>query len=324
VRYLIASLVIGTLYAYLTYRSQARRLVFIGLSIVVPIVANWARAYMIVMIGHLSGNKLAVGVDHLIYGWLFFGIVILLMFWIGAHWRDDGVATETSGAVARMSGQAASPGELLLVAVMAGIVTAVWPLGSQMIERSNAASTPALPAIGAVGAWHSAAGGLTTWRPQFQNPSSELHETFSRDNTAIGLYVGYYRNQNSSRKLVSSDNALVKSDGRAWTRVGSGTRPIVVYGHPVDAATTELRGPAGKRLVVRRWYWIDGRLTASDARAKGYIALSQLMGRGDDAAVVMVYAAMDRPGEADAALDTFIRDAGPAIEAMLTMTRDRR
>jgi len=39
----------------------------------VPIIANWLRAYMIVMIGHLSGNKLAVGVDHLIYGWLFFG-----------------------------------------------------------------------------------------------------------------------------------------------------------------------------------------------------------------------------------------------------------
>ena len=80
VRYLIASLVIGTLFAYLTYRSWVRRLTFIGFSIAVPIVANWARAYIIVMIGHLSGNKLAVGVDHLIYGWLFFGLVILIMF----------------------------------------------------------------------------------------------------------------------------------------------------------------------------------------------------------------------------------------------------
>ena len=36
VRYLIASLVIGTLYAYLTYRSTSRRLVFVGFSIRVP------------------------------------------------------------------------------------------------------------------------------------------------------------------------------------------------------------------------------------------------------------------------------------------------
>ena len=41
------------------------------LSIVVPIVANGGRAYMIVMIGHLSGMKLAVGADHLVYGWVF-------------------------------------------------------------------------------------------------------------------------------------------------------------------------------------------------------------------------------------------------------------
>jgi exosortase A len=89
VRYLIASVTVGTLFAYLTYHSLARRLTFVAISILVPIVANWGRAYMIVMLGHLSGNKLAVGVDHLIYGWVFFGIVIMAMFWIGARWRED-------------------------------------------------------------------------------------------------------------------------------------------------------------------------------------------------------------------------------------------
>ena len=29
-----------------------------------PIVANWVRAYMIIMLGHLSNNRLAVGADH--------------------------------------------------------------------------------------------------------------------------------------------------------------------------------------------------------------------------------------------------------------------
>ncbi len=44
---------------------------------------------MIVMIGHLSDNRLAVGVDHLIYGWVFFGVVMLLLFWIGSFWQED-------------------------------------------------------------------------------------------------------------------------------------------------------------------------------------------------------------------------------------------
>ena len=59
VRYLIASLMVGALFAYLNYRSMRRRWLFMGVALVVPIVANWVRAYLIVMIGHLSNNKLA-------------------------------------------------------------------------------------------------------------------------------------------------------------------------------------------------------------------------------------------------------------------------
>ncbi len=90
VRYLIASLVVGTLFAYLNYTAMWRRLVFVGVSIVVPIVANWIRAYMIVMLGYLSNNRIATGVDHIIYGWLFFGMVMLIMFMIGARWQATG------------------------------------------------------------------------------------------------------------------------------------------------------------------------------------------------------------------------------------------
>ena len=72
------------------------------------------------------------------------------------------------------------------------------------------------------------------------------------------------------------------------------------------------------------WYWIDGRLTASDARAKAYAALSRLTGRGDDSAVVVVYARKEQPGEAEAALNAFIGDAGPGIASALAKARDQR
>ena len=325
VRYLIASLVIGTLYAYLTYRSMFRRLVFIGFAILVPVLANWARAYMIVMIGHLSGNKLAVGVDHLIYGWLFFGIVILLMFWIGARWRDDSApALGPEPSFSWTAGTAASPGEFLLVAVMVTITAMVWPLGSRLIERSDAASLPALSAPAAIGGWRAEDAALTTWRPQFQNPPAQLHDHWTRGHAKVGLYVGYYRNQSFDQKLVSSDNVLVRNDDRQWVRVGGGSQGLDFAGRAVDARTAELKGPGGQRLHARYWYWIDGRLTASDALAKAYTALARLLGRGDDSAVVIVYTTQGPPGEAEATLDAFLRDAGPAIEAMLAETRARR
>ncbi len=64
-RYLIASVTLGCLYAYLTYRSWKRRALFTLAAFIVPVFANGGRAYMIVMIAHLSDMKLALGVDHL-------------------------------------------------------------------------------------------------------------------------------------------------------------------------------------------------------------------------------------------------------------------
>ena len=101
IRYLIASFMVGCLFAYLSYRSPIRRAAFVAASLVVPIVANWVRAYMIIMLGHLTNNRLAVGADHLIYGWIFFGVVMVLLFWIGAKWREDDLpqpAPEHAGA----------------------------------------------------------------------------------------------------------------------------------------------------------------------------------------------------------------------------------
>ena len=109
-RYLIASLMVGCLYAYLSYRSPGRRVAFIAASLVLPIFANWLRAYMIVMLGHLSNNRLAVGVDHLIYGWIFFGLVMVLLLWIGSRWREDDPARSDDQAVHEASAAQAQIG----------------------------------------------------------------------------------------------------------------------------------------------------------------------------------------------------------------------
>src|SRR3546814_4898926 len=72
---LLVSVALGVLTAYLFFRSWPRRLLFVALSVAVPIVANGIRAYGIIMLAHLSGYKLAVDVDHVIYGFVFLGIV---------------------------------------------------------------------------------------------------------------------------------------------------------------------------------------------------------------------------------------------------------
>ena len=91
-RFLIAAVAFGVFYALLNYRSTGRRIAFIAASIVVPIVANGIRALSIVVLGHMIGSAQAAAADHILYGWVFFSIVMLLLVAAGLPLRESAKA----------------------------------------------------------------------------------------------------------------------------------------------------------------------------------------------------------------------------------------
>ena len=88
-RFLTASVMFGTLYAFTIYRSPVRRGLFVVASIIVPILANGARALGLVLVGHVLGSAQSVAVDHVLYGWLFFSLVTLALVAGGLPFRED-------------------------------------------------------------------------------------------------------------------------------------------------------------------------------------------------------------------------------------------
>lgn len=325
VRYLIASLMVGALFAYLNYRSARRRVLFMLVALAVPIIANWLRAYMIVMIGHLSSNKLAVGVDHLIYGWLFFGIVIGVMFFVGARWSEAPAAPAApvfpqplaSGRFAKQGLWAATAGLLVVIAL---------PL---LVQRALTAgedrSEPLLAAPGGAIEAGETGSELPSWTPAFTNPSATIERRYQVDGRPVGLYVGYYRAQGPGRKLVSSINALVRVGDTTWAEADANTRVFLLDRRPLAFKTARIVRPAASndtaRLVAWQSYWIDGRFIAGDARAKLWGAWQRLRGRGDDGAVVIVYAQERLRGDSDELLSSFLRDHVDAIEVQLKKAR---
>jgi exosortase A len=326
-RYLVASLMVGTLFAYLTYRSLTRRLIFVACAFLVPIAANWLRAYLIVMLGHLTDNQLAAGVDHLIYGWIFFGVVIGAMLWVGSRWREDDVAVERPVRTT-LAGQGASgsrnTSHVLPGAALVALLAIAWKIGYWSIEANNTSAEPNLPPIAAAGEWRSVPDPITQWRPEFKDPSARFHASFGDGQREVGMHVVYYRNQNQDRKLVSSENVLERSEDFTWATVAASKREVAFEGGPLAVRAAELRGMDGQRLLVWQWYWINGRITSSDHVAKAYTALARLQGAGDDSAAVVIYTPKDVVGGPEAALTDFARSAWHATEAALVQTRNAR
>ena len=226
VRYLIASFMVGTLFAYLNYRSTTRRVVCMAGSVVGRIVANWLRAYMIVMLGHLSGNTIAVGVDHLIYGWVFFGVVIMILYLIGARWAEpDAAPAAATAAQPGEAGHTASGGAFAAVLLASVALLALPQWTSATLQRANAgAAPPVLVLPDRLGDWRAEAADAVPWpwRPGFVNPSAEVQRAYTLDIARRRLHR--LLPQPAGPRLVSSQNVLVGSKDLQWRQLPSARR----------------------------------------------------------------------------------------------------
>ncbi|HEY0065165.1 MAG TPA: exosortase A [Telluria sp.] len=317
VRYLISSVTIGCLYAYLTYRSTLRRAVFIVAAIVVPVIANGLRAYMIVMIGHTSNMALATGVDHLIYGWIFFGIVMFIMFWVGSYWRQDTDAESAALPVASAA-DAAAPGAIakMMVAVLAAC--ALWPAFAYFSDRATHNPKPvALTSIPV--SWNQAAP-FSTWVPSFMPADAGFSGVYQADGgKPVALTVLYYRNQNRDKVLISSVNRLA-GEKDAYHELGGALRAEQVAGRTLTVRETRMRGADGTFLV---WHWlnVDGHAVTNPYVGKLRQAAAKLMLRGDDGAAIMLSSPYSDDQEAARiALRAFLTTHLNAIDAALETT----
>jgi exosortase A len=319
VRYLLASMMVGTVYAWLTYRTPLRRLAFIGASLAVPLVANWLRAYLIVMLGHLSDNRLAAGVDHLIYGWVFFGIVIFTMFAVGARWREQDVHHDSRVRVGAPI-RSAPPWVGALTAVVALVV---WPaLSHALSERGD--RRPVQPvAIEALDGWHGAAPD-DDWRPTLRGSRAQFVQTFEREGDRVTVHVGFFRDQQQHSELVNAGHSVAPESG-AWRQVSLSATSADLDGRAREWRDFVLRDQAGRYVRVWMAYWIGEGWTISDARAKGDLVADRMRGRTDTGAWVAISTVhrADDPKLSSARLRDFIGTMGRTLERALEQTAVR-
>ena len=327
VRYMIASVMVGSLFAYLNFTTLRRRLIFCGVALLVPLIANWVRAYMIVMLGHLSNNKLAVGVDHLVYGWVFFGVIIMVMFLIGARWAQPARMYFDQGTV--FTQPPTDRTRLLPLVTLLALVAVAAPHGVNLLFDARERSAPSAPLLLPALASLQGIDSDPVLVPITQNATSTAVRSWRSGAAAITVHVAYYRHQRYGRKLVSSSNSLVSSESSDWQRTRGGSVTLNQAGRAMTWRSTELLSGSvaasqsmRKRLDVRQIYWVDGRFTDSDARATAYLLLSRLLGRSGDGALITIYTGGDDNADTAARLADFAQRHLDSLERQLVAYRD--
>lgn len=280
IRYLLSSVFIGAVFAYLTYTRVHKRVLFMVWSVIMPLLANWLRAYVIVMVAHHTDNEWGMGVSHLAFGWIIFGIAVFIGFAVGVRWRDP---------LPEAPREAPAAGSPLAVVVVAAVLAAVIPPGVASTALAFASRTTGTDApklqLDSLADLERDSGGFEGVRPSFPGARA-IHQARykTRDGEIVDVFVAYFRNQQQGAELINVSNKLDPTHDWSWAISSSVRRP----GTTVPEVRLEGYVKSGRHAAAYQLYWVNDQTTANDTVAKLLEAVSRLRGHGDDSAAIIL------------------------------------
>ena len=322
IRYLMASIATGALYAYLTYRSWWRRVAFVAFAAVLPVIANGLRAYLIVIAAHLSEMKVATGVDHLIYGWLFFGLVIAFMFWVGHFFREPVSGShvvesmiESSTVRPRSTGGIWINVVLCCAAVSLPVLYLSW-VGRQLPVYDTSAMPKPLPLPAVAGCWAYVQQEGAAWRPDYIGALREGAARYQKSGATIDVFVAEYASTApDGREMISYRNQIQTQGENHRDIVSTRALPASKNGRAFSVAEVDVAAIVGvPRRLVWFWYQVGGFATTSKYAVKALEVLSILRGNPVRQRIVAVSTAQDSTTSADTTLESGVLSIRHALQ----------
>lgn len=240
IRFLISSVALGCLFAYLQFQKTGKRILFVIFSFVFPIIANGIRAFGIILVGYLTDMKHATGADHLIYGWVFFSLVILGIFLTASLFADPPPTTVQHRKPEASCNHSPERAIGLLCALL--LCFALW--GQSIMHNQQAVSdtTPLL------------SGSIPTqpasyWGINFPNAAMSQQGTDSKGTTFF--YTARYPLWQENGELISSNNQLY--DKERWSQKKTSQLQLTKNANANFITLTNNQG-TGLQLIY--WYCI--------------------------------------------------------------------
>jgi len=291
IRFFIGSIVFGAVYSHVSYRSFPRKAIFMLLALLVPIVANAVRVFGIVVIGYYSDMKYASGADHIIYGWVFFCVVLFLLVLLGEAFREkksEAISDESNtGGGADIKHEVPKvPSLILLILLSASIF---WQQSVSLDENriSSIIDRDIIQTLSQEQAFT-----VSQWSPIFRGETDLYHGTLVTQEASVDgtdLVLAWYAENREDVELVSSLNALY--DKESWSVLGSSALTIDFGDAKSAVQLLRIVSTLGEQRMVLYWYQLPDKIERSRIKAKLYQTLDVLLGGKGAGALVAVSSA---------------------------------
>ena len=303
VKFLIAMIALGVLVGNVCFVSWRRRLAFFALCVVVPILANGVRAWGTIFAAQYVGAERAGGIDHLIYGWIFFAIIIAAVLGLSWRWFDRRIDDPLVNVPRLMASPWLARAERSPISFLTGLLgAALLVLGGIAWARAADALTAPMPKqvfLPQVPGWK-----RVPYQPQAEwqpRGGGADHRLLGRYRDAAGnevdVFYALYAAQGEGREAGGfGQGAMITESDWSWTSAGPSAAP---------ARSDRLMADGKIERLALTYYRSGALLTGSNARLKLANITDHLLLRPRSTAM-LILSAEQRPGHSAAlALGTF-------------------
>ncbi|HEX4847583.1 MAG TPA: exosortase A [Novosphingobium sp.] len=309
VKFLIAMVALGVLVANVGFKGWGKRAAFLVLCVVVPILANGVRAWGTIFAAQYVGVERAAGIDHLIYGWIFFAVVIAAV--LGLSWRFfdrslDEPMIDAAGIAADSRFdrfERAIPAPRLALAAAA--LTVAVGLGWSALAMNLSAPLPRQVFLPEVPGWQRTDyAPRAPWEPLAGGADHRLLGSYTDGRgRRVDVFFALYAKQGEGKEAGGFGQGALRPDtGWAWTSNG----PAVAAGR----SERLIHNGTVERLAYT-WYRSGDLLTGSNMQLKLANIRDRLMLRARPTATLILSAEQAPSGDAKAALADFQAAVGP-------------
>ncbi len=256
INFLISTFTVAVFYAFFYMEKTYKRVAFICMGLLVPLLANGVRVYLIIMIAHWGDVESATGFDHLVYGWIFFVVILFALFAIGQKWQDPPQETESGGVMLSTASLDFSI-RLWLFPIMIFIITATSVYYTYAGEEARY-----VPNGNAV-----IEGDLLS--PDYPAADSVTKQTSGN----WAQYEIVYLNENHDKKLIGYQNRWF--NGKVWS-IESSKNMLLSDSVPVKRyVLADLKGNRHQLLVT---YCVGGKWSSQVMKTKMHQVRAKMFG----------------------------------------------
>ena len=310
VKFLIAMIAFGVLAANVCFIDWRRRIALIAACLVVPVLANGVRAWATIYAAQIVGVEKAAGFDHIVYGWIFFALVLTLV--IAGAWRFfdrpvhepmvDAESIGRSRPLARLEQAGRAKARTVLAAI--GIVVLgfnVWAFAADRLEapmprQIDLPRVPGWTRVNYAPQLH--------WEPRAEGAEHKLLGSY-RDGLGrkVDVFVALYAAQGEGREAGGfGQGALMPDSPWSWQA------PVAAFD---EGKGERLLGLGHIERVAMTWYRTGELLSGSNARLKLAVIADRLMFRARPTAMLVLSAEDGDTIGAEDAIAAFRRSTGP-------------